>query len=235
MKLLLLLATANLGLAQDRPAFEAASVKLNTSGEGGMSMRGGGSQLEWTNASLRYLVQVAYRLHEFDYSAPAWLDSVCVDIVANLPPQHRNDSWPEMLQTLLAGRFKLAVHRQTREMPGLALVMDKKGFHAEPAEGEGASWSSGPNVVQGKNVTMAQFADALESALDRPVQDMTALSGRYNLKIQWKPDMPSSNDEADLPGSVYAAVQELGLRLQAQKIPVEVLVVDHAERVPTEN
>src|SRR5580704_10976248 len=122
MQWLLTVVAAGALLAQEQPAFEAASVKLNTSGDGGMSMRTTASQVEWGDTSLRILVQTAYRLHDYAYSGPAWLDSVDYDIIAKLPADRRFDGYPEMLQTLLAERFKLAVHRETKEMIGLALV-----------------------------------------------------------------------------------------------------------------
>jgi uncharacterized protein (TIGR03435 family) len=235
MKLPVLLIAATLALAQERPAFEAASVKLNTSGTGEMSMRGGRGTLEWQNTSLRHFVQVAYRLHDYDYSAPAWLDSVRLDVVARVPANGSVNQYPEMLQTMLAERFKLAVHREIRELPGLALVVDKKGLRIHTIEPGGSMLSSGPTMVQAQKATMKQFADALASALNRPVQDLTGLSDSYDIKIQWTADLPSSTDPTDLPGSVYAAVQELGLRLQVRKVPVEVLIVESAECVPTEN
>jgi uncharacterized protein (TIGR03435 family) len=140
-----------------------------------------------------------------------------------------------MLQTLLAERFKLAIHRETKELPGLGLTVDKKGLRiqsVEPGPG-GSGWGS--NMAGGTKITMAQFAELLSSSLNRPVQDLTALNTVYDIKIHWAPDMPASTDPSDMPGSVYAAVQELGLRLQVQKVQVEILVVDRAERVPIEN
>ena len=232
----LLLMVAACGLfAQQPPAFEAASIKANITAEMGMGMRAGPGQLEWTSVSLRYLVQLAYGLKDYSYSGPAWLDSVHFDIVARMPANGNVNRYPEMLQTLLAERFKLVVHRETRELPGLALVVDKKGLRIKPVEPGGTMSSSGPNMVRMERGTMVQFASNLSSALNRPVKDLTGLAGWYDIKIQWTPDMATSTDPSDLPGSVYAAVQELGLRLQVQKIPVEILVVDRAERVPTEN
>ena len=143
--------------------------------------------------------------------------------------------YPEMMQTLLAQRFNLAVHRETKKMTGLALVVDKKGLRIQTAKPDGSMISSGPNMVRTKSAAMAQFASALANALGRPVKDMTALDGAYDIDIKWTPDIVTSTDPGDAPGSVYAAVQELGLRLQVQKIPVEILVVDRAERTPSEN
>jgi uncharacterized protein (TIGR03435 family) len=235
MKWLVPVIWASLALAQDRPAFEASSVKASAAGDSGMSMHGTPGQLEWKDTSLRYFVQTAYRVHDYAYSGPAWLDSALFDVIAKVPANGSANRYPDMLQTLLAERFKLAVHRETKELPGLALVVDKKGPRIKPVEPGDAGWGSGPNMVQGRKASMAQFADALSTALNRPVKDFTGLPGVYDIKIQWTPDIPTSSDPTDLSGSVYAAVQELGLRLQVRKVPVEIVVVDHIERVPTEN
>jgi uncharacterized protein (TIGR03435 family) len=236
MKWLVPVMLASLVLAQNRPAFEAASVKPSAAGAMGMSMTGGAGQLEWKDTSLSYFVQTAYHVHDYAYSAPAWLDSALFDVVAKLPANGSSiNRYPEMLQTLLADRFKLVIHRETKDLPGLALVADKKGLRIKPVEPGGSMWTTGTNLVRTEKTTLAQFADALSTALNRPIKDFTGLPGVYDIKIQWAPDMPTSSDPTDLPGSVYAAVQELGLRLQVQKVPVEVVVVDHIERVPTQN
>jgi uncharacterized protein (TIGR03435 family) len=229
------LALAGLKAAQERPAFEVASVKPDLTDAPGSTMRPRNGGIEFQNYSLRLLVQTAYRVHDYACSAPSWLDSLHFDIFAKMPAGANFDRLPEMLQTLLAERFKLAVHREVKEMPGLALVVDKKGARVRPVEPgpKGTSWGS--NMVQGSSLSMAEFAGLLSNSLNLPAKDLTGLPGVYDIKIRWAPDLPASSDPSDLPGSVYAAVQELGLKLQAQKVPVEILVVDRAERVPAEN
>ena len=234
MKILVLLAAACGLAAQERAAFEAVFIKPNESHSLGMSMRAGGSQWEWTNISLKQLVQNAYQLHEFNYSAPSWLDSACFDVVAKIP-EGKHHQVAEMLQTMLADRFKLAVHRESRDEPGLALTIDKKGLRIKPVDGDGTMTGTWPTRVQLKGGSMSQFASALATVLNRPVRDTTDAKGVYDIDIKWTADMPTSNDPTDMPGSVYGAVAELGLRLRAQKVPVEVLVVDRLERTPTDN
>ena len=222
--------------AQEPPAFEVASVKPNTTGGPGATWRNRIGRTEFENYSLRQLIQMAYGVKDYSFAGPSWLDSVRFDVVAKPPAGAKADQVPAMMQTLLAERFKLAVHREEREMPGLALVVDKKGPRIQPAEpGPGGSgW--GPNMVNAKKITMTEFADTLSNALQRPVKNLTDLPGVYDIKIKWLPDGPLPADTSDMAASVYAAVQDqLGLKLQVQKLPVQVLVVDHAERSPTEN
>jgi uncharacterized protein (TIGR03435 family) len=236
MKRLLLLAAAATLFAQQPPAFEVASVKPNTTAGPGASTRRGNGTIQFENHSLRRLIQTAYRVKDYAFSGPSWLDSPHFDIVAKLPEGAKFDRMPEMLQALLVDRFKLAVHREEKEMPGFALVVDKKGLRIQSVEPDpNHATSYGPSMVGGNGITMAEFADLLSNSLDRPVKDLTSVPGVYNIKIRWLPDGPVPPDPSGMPGSVNEAVAELGLKLEVQKVPVTVLIVDHAERVPTEN
>jgi uncharacterized protein (TIGR03435 family) len=221
VKLFLLVVTASTLWAQPL-AFEVASVKPNTSGK--TSMMSGPNTVLMENNSLRRLIQIAYRLQGYDYSGPAWLDNTYFDVTAKFPAGVTFKQMPEMLQTLLAERFKLAIHREEKEVSGLLLVLDKKGLRIQPVEpGQGgASW--GPTLLRAKSTSMADIAVLLASSLQSPVKDQTGAPGVYDINLTWPPD-----------GSVYEALQEIGLKLQVTKLPVQVLVVDHAERVPTEN
>jgi uncharacterized protein (TIGR03435 family) len=236
MKPLLLLAAATALLAQTPAAFEVATVKPNTSGGGNTSMRAFPSGvLEYRNYPLRALIQLAYRVKDYAWSAPSWLESVRFDVVAKVPAGARPDQRPEMMQTLLKEQFQLAVHREEKEIPGFALVLDKKGLRISPVEPGDSSSGSGPGMVGGTKLSMPAFAGLLSNALQRPVKDRTETPGVYDIKIRWLPDGPAPADTTGLSGSVYEALQDLGLKLQVQKVMVETLVVDHAERTPAGN
>jgi uncharacterized protein (TIGR03435 family) len=239
MRRLILLAAAAMAWAQQQPAFEVASVKLNAAGGPASTVRPRSGGMEWENYSLRQFIQAAYAVKDYAFSGPSWLDSVRLDVIAKLPAGARFDQVPAMMQSLLLERFKLAVHREEKEMPALALVVDKKGPRIQPVEPGPGGKSWGSSMVQGIKISMADFADLLSRALERPVKDLTGLPGVYDIKIAWLPDNATSADapgNKDLAASVYAAVQDqLGLKLQAQRLPVEILVVDHAERVPAGN
>src|SRR5262249_41996432 len=155
------------------------------------------------------------------------------------------------LQTLLTDRFKLAVHREQKLMPAYALVAGKNGPKLHEADAEaGLRISMGPKGRQlnGK-VSLARLADALSNWVDRPVLDMTGIKGIYDIDLEWTPDEGQPGAPVLAPGgeagrpevgrdgpSIFTAVQEkLGLKLEGRKSPAEIIVVDHAERAPTEN
>jgi uncharacterized protein (TIGR03435 family) len=226
------------------PAFEVASIKLNTSGGPGAEMYPGKSEVRIKNYSLKQLIQAAYKVKDYSFAGQPWLDSQRFDIVAKLPRDARAGQFPAMLQTLLRERFQLVVHRESRIMTALALVVDKGGLKIKPVEAGQVAAGLGSTMIRASKVSMTQLADLLSSAMDRPVQDLTELPGVYNIDLKWMPDDAPSMDAAGgdrqsptgspAATSVFSAVQELGLKLQTRKLPVEVLVVDHAEK-PSEN
>ena len=225
-------------------AFEAASVKLNTSGDPGAYLNWTGrTQVMLRNYPLKLMIQLAYDVKDYGFSGPPWLDTVRFDVVGKLPAGAPMAQFPAMLQTLLAERFKLAVHHESKVMPALALVVDKKGLKIKPVEpGRGGTWW-GSTMVKASKISMTDFAGLLSKAMDRPVKNMTKVPGLYNFNIRWMgndaPAMDTPGAESTvstpMPTSAFAAVEELGLKLQTEKLAVDVLVVDHAERVPIEN
>ena len=222
-----------------RPAFEAASVKPNTSDDNGSSSNGSKGQIVFTNQTLKRVVERAYNLKPFQVSGPRWMEEVRFDIAAKYPPDTKNDDRPLMLRTLLEDRFKLAVHRESKDMPGYALVVAKSGFKLKPAEpGYSSNSSSGGRVqtLKSQRTSMAMLADLLARNLGVMVIDTTGLEGVYDFELRFTRDDQNPASDAETAPSLFAALQEtLGLRLQTQKVPVEVIVVDHVERVPVEN
>lgn len=224
-----------------RPAFDAASVKPNTSGSGSSSSNGSKGQIVMINLTLKRLIERAYNVQPFQVTGPEWMESVRFDIVAKYPPDTKSEDRPLMLKALLEDRFKLAVHRETKEMPGYALVVAKGGFKLKPVEPGGTSTNShgehAQTTLTATKTSMASLADSVARELGVTVADRTGLGGVYNFELRWtSQDQNPDNAAADDPPSLFAALQEtLGLRLQPQKVPVEIIVVDHAERVPIEN
>ncbi|MGO9259955.1 MAG: TIGR03435 family protein [Bryobacteraceae bacterium] len=223
------------------PAYEAAFVKLNTSGSGSSSSNGSKGQIVMTNLTLKRLIERAYNVKPFQVTGPDWLEAVRFDIAAKYPPDTKNDDRSLMLRTLLEDRFKLTVHRESKDMPGYALVVAKKGFKLKPVElGSSDTDSNGDGrlvTLTAKKNSMAQLADYVARRLGEVVVDKTGIDGVYDYELHFTNDDQTSNDTgADAAPTLITALQEtLGLRLQPQKVPVEIVVVDHVERVPTEN
>jgi uncharacterized protein (TIGR03435 family) len=142
-----------------------------------------------------------------------------------------------MLQALLADRFKLAAHAEKREMPMFALVIAKGGPRLITTNAIGAlSGGRGRISITGGDDALAVLAFELSWRLGRPVIDRTGLNGRYELTLNWtEDDVPSPAANTSGAPSLFTAIQEqLGLKLEATRGPVQVLVIDHAER-PSEN
>jgi uncharacterized protein (TIGR03435 family) len=223
------------------PAFEVASVKLTQHGRtpdgwshSSVDVPSPGSFVA-TNASMEECIRWAYGVKEYQISGPEWLnsDAASYDIAAKAPAGATKNDIRLMVQALLAERFKLAIHRETRMLPVYELVTAKNGPKLQTAiPGETDGISSQGGSVKARAVTMAFFAATLSRYIGTPVFDKTGLSGAFDFSMEYARD---DRDSADKP-SIFTAVQEqLGLKLEKAKGPVEILVIDHAEKAPTEN
>jgi uncharacterized protein (TIGR03435 family) len=245
----LLIFSSCLAFAQQTvpPAFEVASVKPNPEGLGHSSSHVYKGGVTMTGVTLKFCIEYAYGVTDPQVSGPAWLDSEAYDITAKQPAGGLEDQIPTMLRALLADRFKLALHRETKEIPVYALVVAKNGPKIEKTESEDHGTQSSRGHLTATAISMVRFATYLASprtALGRPVVDQTGLDGLFSFNLDWTPDSASA---ASAPGRtelrrvdehppLLVAIQEqLGLKLEARKAPVEILVVDHADRVPTDN
>jgi uncharacterized protein (TIGR03435 family) len=215
--------------------FEVASVKPNPSGSGHSDTDVDGNLLRMTNVTLKACITWAYRMTDAQIAGPEWLESERFDIVAKT---ESGKPQPEMLQAVLAERFKLAVHRETKELTVYALVVAKNGpkiQKADPGEGDTTSRRGHLTAQRTSMHGLARFLAGPNVRLGRPVVDKTGLDGVFDFNLDWTPEN-SSQTRADAPPSIFVALQEqLGLKLEAQKAPVEVLMVDHVEKIPTEN
>jgi uncharacterized protein (TIGR03435 family) len=237
-----LIAAAAFAQAPDtRPSFVVASVKPNTSGSSSSSSHGSKGQIVMDNQSLKRLVERAYNVKSFQVIGPDWMESVRFDVAAKYPPDATDDEKAAMLRTLLEDRFKLSVHRESKEKQGYALVVAKGGFKLKPVAPGGSGTDSNSNgrvaTVTATRNSMAQVADYVARRLSETVVDRTELPGVYDFKFSYTIDDQNVDGvEATGVPSLPAAHQDnLGLRLQAQKVPVEFIIVDRVERVPIEN
>jgi uncharacterized protein (TIGR03435 family) len=215
--------------------FEVASVKPNPSGSGHSDIDVDGNLLRMNNVTLKACITWAFRMTDSQVYGPDWLGSERFDIVAKA---EAGKPQPEMLASVLAERFKLAVHRETKELTIYALVVAKNGpklKKVDPGEDDTTSRRGHLTATRVSMSGLARFLAGPNVRLGRPVVDKTGLDGVFDFNLDWSPE-GSQEKAADALPSIFIALQEqLGLKLDAQKGPVEVLVVDHVEKIPTEN
>ena len=166
---------------------------------------GSPERITFTHVSLKNLIRAAYDVRSPHHiEAPAWMGSATFDVVATFPPGTTRDQANLMLQNLLADRFQVKLHRSTRELPVYALVIAKNGArskasvddpNASPAaaKGRGTIWTTGAGGPRKRfefdGFTMAQFADVLAHEVDRPVIDMTGLTAKYDVRLEFAPQL----------------------------------------------
>jgi uncharacterized protein (TIGR03435 family) len=219
--------------ATDRPSFGVATVKPNDPsrnvGATAYSRQPiGGAGLE-TMGSLHAFIKQAYGVEDVQISGgPNWIDGELFEIHAKASGPVSQAQLKLMLQSLLAERFKLAIRTETRQLPVYSLGLAKGGPKLEQAD-RNVGLTTGRTLLRG-TADMAQLANLLTATLGRTVLDNTGLKGSYKFALTWAPDDPT----ADGP-SIFTAIQEqLGLKLESTKGPVQVLVIEHAEK-PSEN
>ena len=288
------------------PTFEVASISPSvplqtqiTTGQLRVGTTITDSRVDLKSASLSELVALAYRLKPYQLTAPDWMKSERYDVMATIPAGGNKAQVPEMMQALLADRFKLRVHTDKKEQSVYALIVGTDGHKlkpsepapptpAEPEPGAQTVELAGQKIQMGKDgqsatvsgpdgqtvrvsqadgrirmelgkVTMAQFAETVSTFVDRPVIDVTGLTGTYQVPLDLKQEdlvamvmvqaraagvsLPVGALPGATPGqaaepsssSIFESVQKLGLKLDARKMPVDMIVVDSAEKKPTEN
>jgi uncharacterized protein (TIGR03435 family) len=240
--LALLASPALIAFPQTPVEFEVATIKPAPPQPEGrtstrMSSDTDAGKLNYTNVNLKEAIGKAYKVQQYQIAGPDWIETERFDIVARFPSHSAADRVPLMLQTLLADRFKLTLHRETKELPKYALVVGKSGAKFKTAESETgiSSNSSRTHWHVTAKVSMRRFAEFLSDEAGRPVVDQTGLSGSYELTLDWAPDDAPANDATAGPSLFTALQEQLGLKLDSTKGPVEMLVIDHADRTPSDN
>jgi uncharacterized protein (TIGR03435 family) len=227
---------------QHQPAFEVASIRAAGSGRSQVMMDG--ARAEFSGASLASLISRAYGVRSFQISGPDWMNTARFDILAKLPEGASSDQVPAMLQTLLAGRFRLALHREPKEFPVYTLVAGKDGPKLTPcpADFDKREFSC---------MDPEKFADLFFAGMDRPVVDQTELEDpfmvpmseiqqavtRQRMALLAARGFPlrtaAAGGAAEPDGnSVFHVVRGCGLELEAKQLALPLLVIDHLEKLP---
>ena len=296
-----LLLVAGVASAQTSAApltFDVASVKTATidqakimAGQQHVGLKVEGNRVEIGVSALSELLAMAYKVKFYQIQGPEWLGPMGqrFDIVAKMPPGATKDQVPEMLQALLADRFKLTIHRSSKETQVYALVIGKGGLKMKetppdapvaaaadgdeqkpdtnmkvttsadkttitntPAGTQKVTMVDGVMHVEASKMPMSLLVEALSRYVDHPVVDMTELKGNYQVVLDISQEdiravmrsvgmampagAPGATDTAAEPGSsIVNSVQQLGLKLDARKLPLDMIVIDHLEKLPTEN
>ena len=269
--------------AQAPLEFEVASVRPSPEqvDRASIGVRISGSQVRITSFALRDYIAMAYRVPAGQVTGPDWIAQERFDIAAKLPDGASSDQVPEMLGALLTSRFQLQVHRDSKEFPVYALGVARGGPKLQesapssdaPARpgtvnvaangsssgvdvdlGGGSSFSLFNNRLELKKVTMTSMAAGLTRLVDRPVMDMTALKGTYDLTLDLTPEdytatliRSAINAGVVLPPQALRALdlgsgdpfsnplQKFGLTFESRKAPLDVVVVDSMRKTPIEN
>jgi uncharacterized protein (TIGR03435 family) len=238
--------------ADAKREFEVATIKPSDPSAPGQSIlvgRGGGNLFTTTNTTLRDLIVFAYDIHVRQLAGlPSWAETDKYDLTGK-PEQAGIPNATQlrtMVQKLLVERFGLAFHNEKRELSAYTITVGKNGPKLSKNESGGnlpGFGGRGPGAVGVRNSSMQEFAGFLQARiLDRPVVDRTGLTGKYDFTLEWRPDQvqagpnpPQLPPEVDARPDLFAAIQEqLGLKLEATKTPVEVMVVDKVQR-PSDN
>jgi len=272
------------GRAQEKLEFEVASVRpytIDNSGAAAVTLgaRIDGAQVRLVGLAMRDLLSSAYRVKLYQLAGPEWIQTERYDINAKLPAGVSPEKLPELLQTLLAERFGLKMHREKKEMPVYTLTVGKPPLRLKdhpvdpdaPAPkavevsgtgsaagisvnlGNGASYTFAGGKLTATKVTAPTIAAVLERFTDRPVVDLTELKGTYDFEVQFSPEEtqtlmiraavaagvqlpPQALRLLDGGGNpIESGADQLGLKIDGRRMPVDVIVIDQVQKTPTDN
>jgi uncharacterized protein (TIGR03435 family) len=233
--LALLSAAAWAQRSETLPSFEVASIRLSTDKTGFMTFGPLGTGTYTIGGVMLYgLVQQAYQVPYEQISGIEKLGSERYDVTAKAGPGVllTPENLAPRMQRLLAERFKLAVHKENKVFDGYALVVGKGGPRLTPTAGGQPGGSIFPGGLRLMNTPVSSFATSLRSLAGRPVVDKTGTEGKYDFTLSFaRLDDPDST----LPSFFTALQEQLGLKLEPAKVPLDLVVIDHVERIPTEN
>jgi uncharacterized protein (TIGR03435 family) len=230
--------------SQAQTTFDVVSIKTAPPDAGPRTpMRVDAGRVMYTNMTVKSMIQLAYDVPDWKITGePAWVDSFPYDVVATFPPGVGKDQIPGMVKAMLADRFGLVAELQTKPANVYALKPDKNGAKLRAAVAK-EQWNDNGamngGIFRGRivlhNLTMSGLAELLSRQIGKPVLDQTGLEGIFDVNLKWAPsDTVDAASSQDGPSLVTALQEQLGLRLQTAKAPVELLSIIRVNR-PAEN
>jgi uncharacterized protein (TIGR03435 family) len=225
-----------------QPEFEAVSIHTvdpHTSGDPARSSMNSFPTNLFTMRSvpLTFLIQFAYNIESADYisAMPGWMESQEYDVSAKVEgdQQLTLEQMRPMLRRLLEQRFHLVFHRETKMTSGFVLIVAKGGPKLLPSKDNGKpSAQILSNRLDVGHMDAEHIAGVLAHRAGQPVVDKTGLTGNYDFTLSFA---PANDPNSSLPDFFTALQEQLGLKLESQKVPVDFLVIDHIDKIPTEN
>jgi uncharacterized protein (TIGR03435 family) len=236
--------------ADANPSFEVATIKPSQPDRIGKGAQIQGNHLKTSNLTAADLIKFTYDVHDKQIiGAPSWVESEKWDMEAqpDASGQPNNEQVKMMLQKLLADRFQLKFHKETKELPAYVLTVAKSGQKMASSDSQNQLPSlfftnMSPVTFTVRNATMHDVCQTFQGAvLDRPVVDQTGITGKWNFQLKWSADEsqfngmgvkpPPPSDAADAPPPLFTAIQDqIGLKLESQKELVEVIVIDQIQQ-----
>jgi uncharacterized protein (TIGR03435 family) len=238
-------ASAGFGQPVSEPSFEVASVRLNSAPVGDRPGRVipeiSGTSLILRNEPLLFLIEWAFDLPNIQIEGPSWLMEPRLDISAKASSISNETQMRLMLRKLLADRIGLKTHTESRNLPVYALTLAKGGpkFQESTTDGQFSMERSNSFVLSAHHARMRDLAQGISSEGGRVVVDETGLAGRYEIRMDLSPYIQRASEgggQLDVNSLMFTGLQEiLGLKLEPKKANIDVLVIDHVEKTPTEN
>lgn len=247
--LLTLFLSAGCFAQQAELSFEAASIRANTDPLGDRPGRPNpqltSTSLTMSNEPFLFVIEWAYDIPAVQIDGPVWIPEPRFDISAKISSPSTETDMRRMLRKLLADRFGFKTHTESRTMQAYAITLAKGGPKFQEAANDGSFTLERTNslILMAHHARVADLAQGIASEIGRPVVDETGLTGRYELRVNLAPYVTRAPDpgagnpgQLDMMSILFTGLQEqLGLKLESRKSPVDILVIDHTEKVPTEN
>jgi uncharacterized protein (TIGR03435 family) len=197
------------------------------------------------NIAMKEAIQWAYSMEAYQVAGPTFLDDTRFDVVAKAAEPATDDQMRLMMQTLLASRFQLTLHRENKEMAGMALLVGKGNSKMKASADGGESVfepQGGKPAIKFGHMSMHEFAALLSEPMHKPVIDLTEIKGTFDFTLDasnYVPTEPAPGQPREHEDETYMVLRalqdQLGLRLEPRKLTIDMLIVEHIEKVPTEN